>query len=460
MPRVVSSSKPGKVRHDPLHIQLQDDEFLEKYGRVTNPNKRKSKKSRPEDESNDPDAILDAKTSRKIFELAKDQQDELEMPDDEDDDEEEPGFAAGLVSGIRSVPTYDDEEEEEEIEEIEYIDEDGDYAGLQIDPSDLSTLEHLMPSNAGARRTLADMILEKLDSADAGAGKTVKFSTKTEEQKIPDAAAGLDPKVVAVYTKIGVFLKSYRAGPIPKPFKILPTIPSWARLLSLTSPTTWSPHATYAATRLLISGLKPPQARVYLEGVLLDAVRENIRDNGGKLNVHLYEALKRSLYKPAAFFKGILFPLCENACTLKEAAIVASVLARVSVPILHSAAALLRLANMEYTGPNSLFIRVLLDKKYALPYKVVDGVWHHFVRLANTYKGSLAAGDKLPVLWHQSLLVFCQRYASDMTPEQKDALLDVVRVRPHHQIGPEIRRELVNSVCRGEARPGEDAEMR
>ena len=61
-------------------------------------------------------------------------------------------------------------------------------------------------------------------------------------------------------------------------------------------------------------------------------------------------------------------------------------------------------------GPNSLFIRVLLDKKYALPYQVVDGLWSHFVRLANTHKGSNVDGGKLPVLWHQSLLVFCQRY--------------------------------------------------
>ena len=30
-----------------------------------------------------------------------------------------------------------------------------------------------------------------------------------------------------------------------------------------------------------------------------------------KLNVHYYEALKRALYKPAAFFKGIVFPLLE-----------------------------------------------------------------------------------------------------------------------------------------------------
>jgi len=162
------------------------------------------------------------------------------------------------------------------------------------------------------------------------------------------------------------------------------------------------------------------------------------------------------LYKPAAFFKGILFPLCKGGCTLKEASIVGSVLARVHVPVLHSAAALLRLAQMDYAGPNSLFIRVLLDKKYALPFQVVDGLWSHFVRLANTYKDSNAGGGKLPVLWHQSLLVFCQRYASDMTPDQKDALLDVVRVQFHQQIGPEIRRELVNSVARGEPRPQDD----
>jgi len=276
-----------------------------------------------------------------------------------------------------------------------------------------------------------------------------------------DPAAGLDPKIVAVYTKVGELLQRgrYKSGPVPKVFKILPSHDQWARYLALTSPQNWSPQATCIATKIFISNLKPEQARVFLEGVVLPNVREDIKENFGKLNVHLYNALKKGLYKPAAFFKGILFPLCKNGCTLKEASIVGSVLSRVHVPILHSAAALLRLANMEYSGPNSLFIRVLLDKKYALPYQVVDGLWSHFVRLANSHKGSKAAGEKLPVLWHQSLLVFCQRYASDMTPDQKDALLDVLRLQFHAQIGPEVRRELVNSVARGEPRPAEDMEM-
>lgn len=56
--------------------------------------------------------------------------------------------------------------------------------------------------------------------------------------------------------------------------------------------------------------MKPPQAQLFLNVVLLDSIREDIRDNK-KLNVHYYEALKRALYKPGAFFKGIIFPLLD-----------------------------------------------------------------------------------------------------------------------------------------------------
>lgn len=68
-----------------------------------------------------------------------------------------------------------------------------------------------------------------------------------------------------------------------------------------------------------------------------------------------------------------MLPLCQSGdCTLREAVIFSSVLKRVSLPVLHSAAAMLRIADMEYSGTNSFFIRVLLDKKYALPYRVVS----------------------------------------------------------------------------------------
>jgi essential nuclear protein 1 len=41
---------------------------------------------------------------------------------------------------------------------------------------------------------------------------------------------------------------------------------------------------------------------------------------------------------------------------------------------------MLKLAEMEYTGATSVFIRVLLDKKYALPYRVIDSLVFHFLR--------------------------------------------------------------------------------
>lgn len=70
----------------------------------------------------------------------------------------------------------------------------------------------------------------------------------------------------------------------------------------------------------------------------------------------------------------------SGGCTLREATIVGSVVARNSIPMLHSAATLYRLAEMDYSGANSIFLRILLDKKYALPYRVVDAVVFHFLR--------------------------------------------------------------------------------
>lgn len=51
------------------------------------------------------------------------------------------------------------------------------------------------------------------------------------------------------------------------------------------------------------------------------------------------------------------------------------------------------------------------------------------------------------------------RYASDLAPDQKDALLDVTRATPHPQISPEVRRELVSAVSRGEPLRNNDHDM-
>ncbi|CAM9602837.1 unnamed protein product, partial [Choristocarpus tenellus] len=150
------------------------------------------------------------------------------------------------------------------------------------------------------------------------------------------------------------------------------------------------------------------------------------------------------VYKPAAFYRGILLPLAAGGdCTLREGAIFASVLARVSIPVNHSAVALLKLAELPYNGATSLFIRVLLNKKYALPYKVIDGLVNHFMAFVKETR-------VLPVLWHQSLLVFAQRYRGDIRRSDKERLKELLREQQHHQITPEVRRQLFMGGCRGD----------
>jgi essential nuclear protein 1 len=84
----------------------------------------------------------------------------------------------------------------------------------------------------------------------------------------------------------------------------------WEDVLYLTEPENWSPNALYQSTRIFASNLGAKKAERFYRLVLLPRVREDIRKNQ-RLHFALYQALKKSLYKPAAFFKGILFPLCE-----------------------------------------------------------------------------------------------------------------------------------------------------
>ena len=52
------------------------------------------------------------------------------------------------------------------------------------------------------------------------------------------------------------------------------------------------------------------------------------------------------------------------------------------------------------------------------------------------------------MLWHQTLLVFAQRYKTDLEAEQKEGLKALMRKHTHRAITPEIRRELFTSLCR------------
>ncbi|KAI8929883.1 Bystin-domain-containing protein [Entophlyctis helioformis] len=433
-------------RHDPLHVQLQKDASVELR------NAGRSKPAAAAANANgDTGMIVDVKTSRKILDLVRKQQDEIadekqrrrQARDNDDDDED------ALEYGPNGLQFNDEDDDDDNNDQdlTEYEEFEFGVSGLDVDAADQELIEKFMTKEPKKQINLSDLIMSKIQAAKDEADA----KEEAEKKAMPPT---LNPKVVEVYTKVGILLSRYRAGPLPKPFKIIPTLRDWEEVIYITNPAEWSPQAVYQATRIFASNLKEKMAQRFFNLILLERFRDEINETK-KLNYHLFMALKKALYKPGAFFKGILLPLCESGnCTLREAVIVGSVLSKVSVPAIHSAAVLLKIAEMDYTGPNSLFIRVLLDKKYALPFKTVDALVFHFLRFKSDHR-------QLPVLWHQALLAFVQRYKEDLTTEQKEAVLDLLKHKYHEGISPEIRRELQNSVSRGEAKMDaqEDVEM-
>ncbi|KAL2816759.1 Bystin-domain-containing protein [Aspergillus granulosus] len=473
MPKATSSrATAAGRRHNPLAEDILSTGHLR-----THPSKKDKRKSRAEQEQENAERFVDAKTSRKILQIGQELADEdaAEQSAARGVDAGQGNSAFDFESRFEDEDVYSDDEgrfneeqwdDEEEIEEV-------------VDPNDLDMFHKFVPrgeedpifnprgtDTGGQTTNLADLILEKI--AEHEAKQAGHSGPIIQGGGLPEDAVQIPAKAIEVYEKVGMILSRYKSGPLPKPFKILPTVPNWQTLLSITRPESWTANAIYAGTRIFISH-KPIVAQEFISTVLLERVREEIFEKK-KLNVHTYNAMKKALYKPACFFKGLLFPLVSSGtCTLREAQIVSSVIARVSVPVLHSAAALLRMCDLaaehsmrslESTGAVNVFIRIFLEKKYALPYKVIDALVFHFLRF-RAAEDSMTDGPsrdaskvyKLPVLWHQSLLVFAQRYRNDITEDQREALLDLLLVRGHKDIGPEVRRELLAGRGRGVVAP-------
>ncbi|CAD7701501.1 unnamed protein product [Ostreobium quekettii] len=315
---------------------------------------------------------------------------------------------------------------------------DGDFADIEVDATEddeRALNAFLAPGHEDYRQeTLADVILAKIREKQKMQG----ISTPQDEgdQQIP---SGIDDKVVEMYTKVGEFMSRYKSGKVPKGFKIIPSLNNWEDVLFLTNPEGWSAHATLVGTISFVSNLNEQMAQRFLNLVVLPKIREDIRTHK-RLHFALWQSLKKACYKPGAFYKGIILPLCmSGTCDLREAVIFTSVLKRASLPAIHSAAALLRLADMPYSGTTSFFIRTLIDKKYALPYKVIDGLVHHFLSFEQEER-------QLPVVWHHSLLAFIQRYKNDIKQEDKFALKRLMKAQCHYRVTPEIHRELDNAV--------------
>lgn len=110
-------------------------------------------------------------------------------------------------------------------------------------------------------------------------------------------------------------------------------------------------------------------------------------------------ALKKALFKPAAFFKGVLLPIVDD-CSSREAVIIGSILAKVSIPSFHSSAALIKLTENEYDIGTGYFIKVLIGKRYALPTTALDMLVDFFCKFGIPEEHENEVIPEMPVMWH------------------------------------------------------------
>ena len=107
----------------------------------------------------------------------------------------------------------------------------------------------------------------------------------------------LNQKVVLVYQKLGLLLSRYRSGNLPKTLKVVPQLTNWDQILWLTNPDKWTPQATKEITKLFVNRLNGALLVKFLKEFVLEVIRQDLSENK-KLNVHLYDCLKKCLFKP------------------------------------------------------------------------------------------------------------------------------------------------------------------
>lgn len=429
---MVGKERPRKkgAKHNPLGEDLDNDKLAASSTRV------RTTKAQNEER------YISHNETKKIIGVARKQlQDDDEAigveEEEEDEEDDEPelvpydGEGDDSRSDADSEVVLDYDEVESQVSELGTFEDLGDQ--LNIDDEEGRLLEKFQPATGVQSRNLADIIMTKIKDQKVASGEETDSMMGGESQKI-------DKRVVKVYAAIGAVLKSYTSGKIPKAFKVLPHVQNWEQLILLTRPHDWSPHATYSATRIFASALNERMAQRFYSAILLPIIHTEIEKNK-KLHPAQYMAVRKALFKPVAFFKGMLLPLITEAefeCTLKEALIIGSILQKSHLPPIPTAVTLVKICEAPFSSAQCVILRIFIDKKMALPYQCVDALVLYFHRFCSTH----SSAEQLPVLWHQTFLLFVTYYKNDFNDAQLNLLKQVCTKHFHHHITPEVRREI------------------
>lgn len=188
------------------------------------------------------------------------------------------------------------------------------------------------------------------------------------------------------------------------------------------------------AVNIFASNFDPLRAEEFYKAWLVPSVRRDLANNK-KLNVHLYDSLKKALYKTNAWFKGVMFELCDEHTTSKEVKVVESILSKMSIPVISASVAMLKLMDLSPSSPAIHYLSALLNKHYTLPKRVLTRLLEYLLSFIN-YEGELS------VAWHCLVLTLAKQYSQSLDEMAKSALADLSKAKNHRLITPEILKHL------------------
>ncbi|KAJ9628054.1 snoRNA-binding rRNA-processing protein [Taxawa tesnikishii (nom. ined.)] len=313
MPKATTPKSRDDRRHNPLAEEYQPTlPQKQKLG------KRKKSHADGEGEEN----YVDSKSSRRILQIGQDLAAEEEaenaalrpqQPNPAFDFESR--FGNGALSDDEEEKTYDDDdaawgdEEEEIIEEVEVDPNDltmFNRFNPEFDPSTLLAPKSAEEEAEGESTNLADLILAKIAEHEATQdGRARDIDGDGRPEGVPEDAIELPAKVVEVYTQVGTILSRYKSGKLPKPFKILPTLPQWDTLLSITRPDSWTPNAYYEATKLFTSS-RPALAQAFCTTSFSPRARGHLRNQ--EIECALVQGSQEGAVQARGFLQGPAVP--------------------------------------------------------------------------------------------------------------------------------------------------------
>lgn len=259
-----------------------------------------------------------------------------------------------------------------------------------------------------------------------------------------------DPEVAELYRRLGEILHNYRSGNLPKSFKMLPLMEKWKELIDITEPERWTPHAMLEAVKIFVAAGENDRTLTFFQSYFLPRIMKDVATTR-QLNCHLFQALEKAVYRSASFFQGIVLAFMDSeGTTIRQAQIIAAAVMKKSMQKLHGAAALFQALGKNFTAPNGIILKCLIDKRLALPQVVVQKIVEWILKFRELEK------ETLPVLWFQIVLNFVRFYRKYISEDDKKKLVNLVKKKfIHEAMSPEIVR-VINEPVEDEAQNSDD----